>query len=85
MAPGFIDLLSYEPNGYGEWFKVADGVTTNLGMHGLNAEATEFLQYWTATAPFHFGGAYDAVPPGDGARARHRRGRVVVGARPAGR
>jgi dihydroorotase len=61
VAPGFIDLLSYEPNGYGEWFKVADGVTTNLGMHGLNAEATEFLQYWTATgAPFHFGGAYDA-------------------------
>jgi hypothetical protein len=61
VAPGFIDILSYEPNGYGEWFKVADGVTTNLGMHGLNAEAAAFLQQWTdAGAPLHFGGAYDA-------------------------
>jgi N-acyl-D-aspartate/D-glutamate deacylase len=61
VAPGFIDILSYEPNGYGEWFKIADGVTTNLGMHGLNFEATEFLERWTGEgAPFHFGGAYDA-------------------------
>jgi N-acyl-D-aspartate/D-glutamate deacylase len=61
VAPGFIDILSYEPNGYGEWFKIADGVTTNLGMHGLNDDATQFLERWTAEgAPFHFGGAYDA-------------------------
>lgn len=61
VAPGFIDILSYEPNGYGEWFKIADGVTTNLGMHGLNFEAGEFLTRWTNEgAPFHFGGAYDA-------------------------
>jgi N-acyl-D-aspartate/D-glutamate deacylase len=62
VAPGFIDLLSYEPNGYGEWFKIADGVTTNLGMHGLNFEAGEFLQRWTNEgSPVHFGGAYDAA------------------------
>jgi N-acyl-D-aspartate/D-glutamate deacylase len=61
VAPGFIDLLSYEPNGYGEWFKIADGVTTNLGMHGLNQDATAFLQRWTDEgSPVHFGGAYDA-------------------------
>ena len=61
VAPGFIDLLSYEPNGYGEWFKIADGVTTNIGMHGLNAEASAFLEQWTAAgSPVHFGGAYDA-------------------------
>jgi len=61
VAPGFVDLLSYEPNGYGEWFKIADGVTTNVGMHGLNQDATEFLQRWTNEgAPVHFGGAYDA-------------------------
>jgi dihydroorotase len=61
VAPGFIDILSYELNGYGEWFKIADGVTTNLGMHGLNFGAAEYLQRWTNEgAPFHFGGAYDA-------------------------
>ncbi|HAQ24152.1 MAG TPA: aminoacylase, partial [Acidimicrobiaceae bacterium] len=27
VAPGFIDILSYPVNGYGEWNKVADGVT----------------------------------------------------------
>ena len=37
VAPGFIDILSYEPNPYGIWFKVADGVTTNLGLHGLRS------------------------------------------------
>ena len=60
VAPGFIDILSYEPNGYGEWFKIADGVTTNLGMHGLDFEAAEFFSRWTAEgSPCHFGGAYD--------------------------
>ena len=35
VAPGFIDVLSYEPNSYGVWYKLGDGVTTNLGMHGI--------------------------------------------------
>ena len=34
VSPGFIDILSYRPNGYGEWFKVADGVTA-LVVPGL--------------------------------------------------
>ncbi|HET7842150.1 MAG TPA: amidohydrolase family protein, partial [Terriglobia bacterium] len=34
VAPGFIDLLSYNPNAYGVRYKLADGVTTNLAMHG---------------------------------------------------
>ena len=60
VAPGFIDLLSYEPNEYGEWYKIADGVTTNLGMHGLNFDASDFLGRWTNDgSPVHFGGAYD--------------------------
>jgi N-acyl-D-aspartate/D-glutamate deacylase len=33
-APGFIDVLSYNPNLYGIRYKIADGVTTNLAMHG---------------------------------------------------
>jgi N-acyl-D-aspartate/D-glutamate deacylase len=60
VAPGFIDLLSYEPNSYGIWFKVADGVTTNLGMHGINATATDFFARFAAEgSPCHYGGAYD--------------------------
>ncbi len=58
LSPGFIDILSYEPNGYGEWWKVADGVTTNVGMHGLRFDAGEFYNEWTnAGVPINFGGA----------------------------
>src|SRR5436853_6049395 len=61
VAPGFIDILSYEPNEYGIWFKVADGVTTNLGLHGLRARATDFFSTWGSDAkrpPTHYGGAF---------------------------
>ena len=61
VAPGFIDLLSYDPNPFGIWFKVADGVTTNLGMHGIDAAAGEWFGFWEgAGSPCHFGGAFDA-------------------------
>jgi Amidohydrolase family len=59
VAPGFIDFLSYEPNEYGIWFKVADGVTTNLGMHGLNIRAADFFATYGGRSPCHFGGAFD--------------------------
>ena len=60
VSPGFIDILSYSPNGYGEWYKVSDGVTTNLGMHGLDDRAsTWFAAHTDFSAPVHFGGAYD--------------------------
>ncbi|RMH73988.1 MAG: aminoacylase [Actinomyces sp.] len=60
VAPGFIDILSYSPNGYGEWYKLADGVTTNLGMHGLDARADEWwAQHPPGTVPVNYGGAYD--------------------------
>jgi len=61
VAPGFIDILSYEPNEYGIWFKVADGVTTNLGLHGLQSRATDFFAVWgseTKRPPTHYGGAF---------------------------
>lgn len=58
VSPGFVDMLSYSPNGYGEWWKVADGVTTNVGMHGLRFDATEFYDEWSTTGvPINFGGA----------------------------
>jgi dihydroorotase len=76
VAPGFVDILSYEPNNYGIWYKVADGVTTNLGMHGINATAAEFFaRFATEGSPCHYGGAYDnpyhralmGLDPGDAA------------------
>jgi len=62
VAPGFIDVLSYEPNSYGVWYKVADGVTTNLCMHGINSSADEFFDFFGSEAqrpPVHYGGAFD--------------------------
>ena len=61
VAPGFIDILSYEPNPYGIWFKVADGVTTNLGLHGLRSRAADFFSSYASDAlrpPTHYGGAF---------------------------
>ncbi len=58
VSPGFIDILSYQLNGYGEWFKVADGVTSNLGMHGLRFPADDYYNRWVGEgAPVHFGGS----------------------------
>lgn len=60
VAPGFIDIESYDPNPYGIWYKIGDGVTTNLGMHGSNGFADEWYQQWEAQgSPAHFGGAFD--------------------------
>jgi hypothetical protein len=60
VAPGFVDILSYDPNPVGSWLKVADGVTTNLGMHGINADPEPWLARWSAEGcPVHFGGAFD--------------------------
>ncbi|MEM9612381.1 MAG: amidohydrolase family protein [Actinomycetota bacterium] len=58
VAPGFIDLLSYEPNSFGVWYKLADGVTTNLAMHGVSNYAESFFQRYDGTSPIHYGGAF---------------------------
>jgi dihydroorotase len=62
VAPGFIDILSYEPNSYGVWFKLGDGVTTNLCMHGVNNTADGFFDMFgreSLRPPVHYGGAFD--------------------------
>ena len=59
VAPGFIDMISYDPNDYGIWFKIADGVTTNLGMHGMLMTAEKFFSTYDGKSPCHYGGAYD--------------------------
>ncbi len=58
ISPGFIDLLSYEPNPVGVWTKAADGVTTNLAMHGVNNYAPAFFERYAGSSPVHFGGAF---------------------------
>jgi N-acyl-D-aspartate/D-glutamate deacylase len=59
VAPGFIDLLSYDPADRGASFKIEDGVTTNLGMHGINGHADDFFNTWTNNCLVNFGGAFD--------------------------
>lgn len=60
VAPGFIDVLSYEPNDEGAFFKIGDGVTTNLGMHGMQEGdyAKPFFARYTGRCPVNFGGAF---------------------------
>ncbi len=61
VSPGWIDILSYEPNTYGIWYKIADGVTTNLALHGIQARATDYFATWGSEEnrpPTHYGGAF---------------------------
>jgi len=60
VSPGFIDLLSYPTNGYGEWYKVADGVTSNLCLHGIDYPMESFLSRGESVdPPINYGGASD--------------------------
>ena len=59
VAPGFIDVLSYEPNAYGVWNKLADGVTTNLAMHGASAHIGAWYRALGRSRwPVNYGGAF---------------------------
>ncbi|BAM47249.1 amidohydrolase family protein [Amphibacillus xylanus] len=46
ISPGFIDLVSYDPNHVGIEFKVFDGVTSNLAMHGGTEDAETWYSNW---------------------------------------
>ncbi|MFH1824298.1 MAG: amidohydrolase family protein [Candidatus Firestonebacteria bacterium] len=59
VSPGFIDILSYDPNGYGEICKVYDGVTTNLSMHG--ASELDFKRLYNKGVIVNCGGAVSQV------------------------
>ncbi|MGB2868048.1 MAG: amidohydrolase family protein [Bacteroidota bacterium] len=59
VAPGFIDILSYDPNPVGSWNKIADGVTTNLAMHGGSANPkTWYAEYERQHPPVNFGASF---------------------------
>lgn len=58
VTPGFIDILSYSPNDVGNRFKVADGVTTNLAMHGATIDFPGWFKYYDRrTMILNYGGA----------------------------
>ena len=46
ISPGFIDLISYDPNSVGIRLKVLDGVTSNLAMHGGTEDAEKWYNAW---------------------------------------
>jgi len=59
VAPGFIDILSYAPGEVGVWNKIADGVTTNLSMHGGTSSprawyAEQARKHW----PLNYGASF---------------------------
>ena len=59
VAPGFIDNLSYDPNALGVWTKIADGVTTNIAMHGGATNPKVWLaHYEREKPPVHFGASF---------------------------
>src|SRR5271170_3177509 len=51
VAPGFIDMVSYDPNPAGVWNKIADGVTTNLSLHGGSTDPPAWYAYYAAHRP----------------------------------
>lgn len=59
VAPGFIDNLSYDPNPVGVWTKIADGVTTNIAMHGGTTNPKVwYAHYERDEPPVHFGASF---------------------------
>lgn len=67
VAPGFIDLLSYEPNPIGSWNKVADGVTTALAMHGgTTSPGAWYARVARRRPPLNYGASFFHT------EARHR-------------
>ncbi|HLF20033.1 MAG TPA: amidohydrolase family protein [Bacteroidota bacterium] len=59
VAPGFIDILSYNPNALGAWNKIADGVTTNLAMHGGTANPGKWYDdFGRQRPPLNYGASF---------------------------
>ncbi|TJY41723.1 aminoacylase [Cohnella pontilimi] len=59
VAPGFIDNLSYDPNPLGVWNKIADGVTSNIAMHGGTSSPEKWYPYYERNKPpVNFGASF---------------------------
>jgi N-acyl-D-aspartate/D-glutamate deacylase len=51
VAPGFIDIQSYGPDRHMSLFKVADGVTTSLTLHGGTVDFKKWAEDKSAERP----------------------------------
>jgi len=51
VAPGFIDIMSYDPIEPGVWSKIADGVTSAFAMHGGTANPARWYAAYARTKP----------------------------------
>ena len=59
VAPGFIDVLSYDPIEPGVWTKIGDGVTTALAMHGGTADPDRwYAAYAKQRPPVNYGASF---------------------------
>jgi dihydroorotase len=59
VAPGFIDILSYDPTEVGTWNKISDGVTTVLAMHGGTSNPVAwYAHHEKQRHPVNFGGSF---------------------------
>jgi dihydroorotase len=59
VAPGFIDILSYNPDPVGAWNKIGDGVTTALAMHGGAANPDAWYGFYgRQRPPLNFGASF---------------------------
>ncbi len=59
VSPGFIDILSYNPDPIGAWNKIADGVTTALAMHGGAANPDAWYGFYERQRPpLNFGASF---------------------------
>jgi N-acyl-D-aspartate/D-glutamate deacylase len=59
VAPGFIDIMSYDPIEPGVWNKISDGVTTALAMHGGTAYPTRWYAAFAGQKPpIHYGASF---------------------------
>lgn len=59
VAPGFIDILSYDPIEPGVWTKIGDGVTTALAMHGGTADPDRwYAAYAKQRPPVNYGASF---------------------------
>lgn len=62
VSPGFIDMLSFNLNSTSDVYKVMDGVTTALSMHGCTEDfAGFFRQYERNPVHINYGGAIFAI------------------------
>lgn len=59
VSPGFIDVLSYNPTDYGMDYKIYDGVTTNLALHGGSVKTESwYKKYRKSGVLLNFGSAF---------------------------